>query len=458
MSKKLTLVIIIILIASEVVFAQEATIIGQTKITKWQYGKKAAISITYDDNTINQFRVALPLMKKFGFPATFYVITGIVPGSKFQPKFIGPPIEKVISESAEAPTNKKNFFLRASALRFLGFEDTYRYFMQVGGQYEQGNIQKAYHLIDEVYKKVRDGELKPIDPSVEVRNGILKYGQSTYSQFNAGNVKEATWPQLKKYQSQGYEIGSHTIDHPYMSILDSANIMYELKKSKQEIQEHLGPQAAFSAELPFGITNKRAIRYGLKVYEVLRNQIPEPYITEINRGDPRDPTNVDNDYVQWQRGPVSDTPMQKMKSWVNTVLKKNNIWLVLVIHGVEGIGWEPLTKKELHEYFSFIKNKEKDIWVATFKDVAKYIRERKNAVAYVKNENDAIKVYLYQSLNDSLYNLPLTLKTYVPENWRLVSVKQGSSKHTVQVREDKHGYYVLYKVNPNGKPIKLAKL
>jgi len=29
---------------------------GQTEITKWQDGKAGAVSITYDDGSINQFR------------------------------------------------------------------------------------------------------------------------------------------------------------------------------------------------------------------------------------------------------------------------------------------------------------------------------------------------------------------------------------------------------------------
>ena len=33
-----------------------------TQITKWQYGKTGAVSLTYDDGSINQFRIAVPIM------------------------------------------------------------------------------------------------------------------------------------------------------------------------------------------------------------------------------------------------------------------------------------------------------------------------------------------------------------------------------------------------------------
>jgi hypothetical protein len=63
--------------------------VGQTEITEWQYGKNGAVSLTYDDGSINQFRVAVPIMDSFGFPATFFIITGQIPGSQYHGTFIG---------------------------------------------------------------------------------------------------------------------------------------------------------------------------------------------------------------------------------------------------------------------------------------------------------------------------------------------------------------------------------
>src|SRR6476620_10951961 len=92
--------------------------VGQTQITKWQYGKSAAVSLTYDDGSINQFRVAVPIMDTFGFPATFFIITGNIPGSQYHGTFIGRPAKTIIEETAKIPTDKDNFFERASAIGF----------------------------------------------------------------------------------------------------------------------------------------------------------------------------------------------------------------------------------------------------------------------------------------------------------------------------------------------------
>jgi hypothetical protein len=52
--------------------------VRKTEITKWQYGKNGAVSLTYDDGSVNQFRIAVPIMDSFGFPATFDILTGTI--------------------------------------------------------------------------------------------------------------------------------------------------------------------------------------------------------------------------------------------------------------------------------------------------------------------------------------------------------------------------------------------
>src|SRR5918999_528427 len=84
-----------------------------TEITKWQDNKLAAVSITFDDSTINQFRIAVPMLNERKLPATFFVITGEIPGSKNHPTFVGRPIMESIRESATVPTNRQNALERS---------------------------------------------------------------------------------------------------------------------------------------------------------------------------------------------------------------------------------------------------------------------------------------------------------------------------------------------------------
>jgi peptidoglycan/xylan/chitin deacetylase (PgdA/CDA1 family) len=419
---------------------QKEELTGQTEITKWQYGKNAAVSLTYDDGSINQFTQALPIMNRLQLPATFFIITGQIPGSQYQGKFIGRPVKEIIAETAKTPTNKDNFFERASAAGFLGYKGTVEYHTQAGALIDAGKEEEAYKVMDELYRKVRNGEFKP---GVKSKNEVAE-------------AEGLTWEKIREYAAQGHEFASHTVTHPRLAALDEANMLYELEKSKEDILKQLGPEHTFSAEGPYGTENERVMEYALKIYPATRNRMPEPYLEEINRGSKMQPGSSDKEYVQWQRGALTSTPLPLMKSWVDTVAAHQNQWLVLVFHGVDGVGWEALPSTLLDEYFQYIKEREEKLWIATFGDVTKYIRERMNGKVDVSENADKITVNLSHSLDKDMYDLPLTLKTYVPSAWNTVTVSQGTKEQLVRPESDAQGTFVMYQAIPNAQPVELS--
>ena len=416
------------------------TSIGQTEITKWQYGKKGAVSITYDDGSINQFRVALPIMNRLEIPGTFYINTGTLPGSRYVGKFIGRPVSKIIEESKTIPTNKDNVYERASAARYLGFRGTDDYFTRAGSQINSGKYEEAYKILDELYKKVVDGEFQPVSSANRV--------------VDNGNV--LTWDMVKKYVANGHEFASHMVTHPYVAALDDANLKYEVVKSQEEILKQIGIRHTFSSELPYGTQNERAIHYALTVYEVLRNRIAQDYVLELHRPSRQSPVNSDYEYVFWERGLYTRTTLAEMNEWVDITASQDNIWLVTVIHGIDGIGYEPLTGQTVDDHFSYIKSKENDLWVATFADAARYIKQRMNAKVNSSQKGEKINVTVTHPLNKKLYDLPLTLKTYVNPEWNEAQVKQGKSVTKVTVQREGSSAFVLYQAMPGKGVIEIS--
>jgi peptidoglycan/xylan/chitin deacetylase (PgdA/CDA1 family) len=419
--------------------APPAEIVGQTEITKWQFGKKAAVSITYDDGSSNQFKYALPVMERLNLPATFFVITGPIIGSYHPGKFIGRSVKDIIAESRTFSTNATNFFERASAAKFLGYKGTFAFYDKAASLYDQEKMIQAYAVMDSLYQKVRSGTMEP--------------GQDVSMEF--ADEKGLSWAQIKEMAAKGYEFASHTVTHAHLAILDSANMLYELQKSKDDVLKNLGVKYTFSAEVPFGIEDKRVMRIAVPVYDALRNWMPDEYMQEINRGYKDQPGISTKEYVQWQRGPLSKTPYGLMKSWVDTSVAHDNIWLVLVFHGVEGLGWEPISTKVLDDYFQYIKRHD-EIWVATFGDAARYMRERMAAKVKSDFSKNEIVVNLNHSLDKQQYDLPLTLKTYVPSPWKKVVVNQSNKQQRVQPQHDKAGMYILYQASPNAGAVTLS--
>jgi len=414
--------------------------IARTEITTWQYGKRGAVSLTYDDGTINQFRVAVPIMDSFGFPATFFIITGNIPGSQYHGTFIGRPAKTIIAETAKIPTNKDNFFERASAIGYLGYQGTLDYHTRAGELYdERKNLEQAYRLLDEAYAKLRQGRFSPSEP---------------HEGSSEPNV--ITWDELLTL-SHRYEFASHTVTHPRLAVLDDANLTYELEKSREDILNHLGFKHTFSVECPYGTENARSVRAALLRYQLARNHMPDENVEDLDRGSDMDPATSDKEYVRWQRGALTETPMALMKSWVDKTAKQDNVWLVLVFHGVDGIGWKPKTAAELKDYFGYINSKTGSLWVATFQDVGKYIRERRQATVSSFQDGNTISIVLRSDLSDLSYDLPLTLKTSVPNTWRQVEVQQGDRTTHIAVVETKDDHYALYQAVPNAEVVTLSE-
>ena len=411
---------------------------GMTEVTKWRDNKAAAVSITYDDASINQFRQALPIMDTLGFKGTFFINTADIPGSKFPPKFIGRPLGEIIAETAKVPTNADNLFERASALRFLDIESAVEQHNQSGSLFEQVKINEAYQVVDKAFTIARKQ-----NATTEKRPVLL-------------DPPFITWPEIKTFASNGHEFGSHTISHPRLAVLDEQNILYEMEKCKEEILNQLGPKHTFSAECPFGTENERVMEYAYKIHPALRNRMPEPFLVELNRGNSHTPGEYEREYIQWQRGPLQKTTVPLMKSWIDTLLVHDNVWLVLTFHGVDGVGWEAKPHQELKEFFSYIKQSEENIWVATFGEAIMYMRERMSASTNVETRGDKVQVSLAHTLDPEQYDVALTLKTYVDPSWEKVHVKQGELSEDVTVLNDSRGAYVLYDAIPNGPAIELS--
>jgi len=193
--------------------------------------------------------------------------------------------------------------------------------------------------------------------------------------------------------------------------------------------------------------------YAYKVHEALSNRMPAPFLEDISRWNDMTPAMSDKPYVQWQRGPLARTSVPLMKSWVDTLIVHDNVWLVLTFHGVDGVGWEAKPHEELKEYFSYMKQHDDKLWIAPFRDVTKYMRERMAAKVSSKREADNIIVNIDHSLDKSIYNYPLTVKTYVPEEWNNVSILAGDKTSTANVQHDDKGSYVVYEVVPGREAI-----
>ena len=96
------------------------------------------------------------------------------------------------------------------------------------------------------------------------------------------------------------------------------------------------------------------------------------------------------------------------------------------------------------------------LWIATFGDVTKYMREKESAQLKTSINYGKIKVRLMDTINSQLYNVPLTLKTYVPAQWSVVYILKAKHFQRAKILHDSKGAYVTYLAKVNSGAITLA--
>ncbi|MHC1780957.1 MAG: polysaccharide deacetylase family protein [Bacteroidales bacterium] len=431
---------------------------AQSEVLRWMDGKSGAVSVTFDGGTVNQFKVAMPILNEHNFKGTFYIVTGDVNDAEYRGEFIGRPLNEIVEETKEQKTNASNLFERSAALRYLESSQARLYHTRAGDLFELGRVDEACREIDIAYSKFIKGELKKDTPG---------------NVYNNPDV-DISWKELKEVAIQGHEIGNHSVTHPQLGIYDTPNMKYEIEKAKEEIETNLGAKNTFSGEIPHGIENPRVMDFAGRFIPVLRNRLALPYLDEINRWSRVTPYESGKHYIQWQRGPKSNTSLKQMKSWADTCLKYNNVWLVLTFHGIDQIGYEPVKSQDFRLFTEYLKENEDKLWIAPFRDVVKYMKERmaSSVTQMVETGNvvgerteisnreevaERIVVGIRHNLDQELYNVPLTLKTYLPAGWSDATVVQEGNKLSHKTGVDKEGKFVIYSALPNRTPVLITR-
>ena len=430
---------------SGLAFAQQPA----TEITRWQDGKDAALALTYDDSTINQFRIALPLMNERGLVGTFFVITSQIQGSRHMPTFVGRPIMEILYESATVPTSEANVYERTSMLRYLGE-------IRRVEEVRAARVQPTnFASVDTVLATLRGtGKTYAVGavPHVPVRS-------EEAGRPRADRAEGLTWDELRAAAAQGHELANHLVSHARLTSLDEANLYYEVDKAQEDLRAQVGERHTFSIEAPYGIRDERVRQILTRHYPLTRNWVSDldaEFMEGIMRGNRKDPGTVTRPYTLWERGPVSATTMEEMTGWIDTSLK-HGTWLVLVIHGVEGIGYEPIPKDRLAACFDYVKARTDRLWVATFQDGSRYMRERMKASVVTREAGSAIEVTVAHPLDPEVYDLPLTARTTVPSSWTSADVRQGNARTVVPVRREAARAFVQYRVVPNASVVRIEE-
>jgi peptidoglycan/xylan/chitin deacetylase (PgdA/CDA1 family) len=166
-----------------------------------------AACITFDDGYADNEQNALPILKRFGLPATFFVSTGLSEGGiMFN--------DGVIEAVRRAPAGTHD-------LSALGL-----------GSHCLGDSASRRAAVDALIGLLRYRPPDELGPLVEQLAAAMR---STLPQ----NLMMSP-AQIRRLHEDGMEIGGHTISHPILTVLDEAQARAEIVGGKHRLEEITG--------------------------------------------------------------------------------------------------------------------------------------------------------------------------------------------------------------------------
>ena len=128
---------------------------------------------------------------------------------------------------------------------------------------------------------------------------------------------------VKAFQTQGSEIGAHTVTHPDLTTLSPSQLTAELTQSKATLQNKFGPTVAQNFASPYGAYNQTTLNAISQYYRSQRS-------TDTGYNS-KDNFNIYNIVVQ---NILATTTPAEVASWVARA-KAEHTWLVIVYHQVD---------------------------------------------------------------------------------------------------------------------------
>ena len=184
--------------------------------------------MTFDDGLFNNYELALPILKKYNVPATFFITTIHEKYPFIWPDYIDlvsfyTAKTEVIFEGNLHKKNRKNEFV------FNGIS------------LKNSCKSLEFHQIETVFS------LFTAEWQTIIKNNLAEY----WKLMNAAQIKEISDNHL-------FSIGSHAMTHANLIEMDNADAKEELVKSKRILEDITGKEITAFA-FPFGTYNQNLV-------------------------------------------------------------------------------------------------------------------------------------------------------------------------------------------------------
>ena len=188
--------------------------VSAADVTAWYRGEQDLpnnpVLVTFDDGYRNNLTLAAPVLRAHDIPCVFHVSTGYIgtPRILWTTEMICTVLRWPYTfiptpDGAKTPTPTHDSERRATALRIK--EDCKRI---------------SWDALQKYLEQIRNVGIE-LDESEEL-------------------CRFMTWDEVRELRRQGFEIGSHTVEHPILSQVTPERLRFELRESKRRVEQETG--------------------------------------------------------------------------------------------------------------------------------------------------------------------------------------------------------------------------
>lgn len=295
------------------------------------------------------------------------------------------------------------------------------------------------------------------DAAVFYNEMFKKYGLCGTSMGVVNNIKNSDPAKWQAIFDEGYiDLGDHSTTHAVRyqeGNPDAQTLKMDITDAYDTLCEWFPNQKPIAFASPWGQYSTAAAAEMAKRHYA-------------NRGTGGGNAPVSPTDEQWFKLPSevakNDLPTETLNKWIDTVIKDEK-WLIELWHGIEPEGntvfTYNMTEKTYDEHLAYAASKKEQVWYGTFNEVTQYIRERQNATAKILWANPSnMAVTLTDTLDDDLFDFPLTLKVNVPLQWHGAVVTQNGKSERVTATLEGSRRYVFVNVVPDRGAAVLTKI
>jgi len=289
-----------------------------------------------------------------------------------------------------------------------------------------------------------DGTAKQFSVAIPMFN---EYGFKL-TMFTVINWSTGNWTSLQSAANQGHEIASHTLTHPHLGALTKDQQTTEVKNSRDQINSKIIGQKCLTIAYPYCETGDLSVT---KQYYIA-GRICSGY---IERKSPTDFFNISS-IVCGTQGNVKT--IQDFNSKANSASNSKG-WVVYLLHGIDNDGgYSPVTTEVLRGSLAYLDSNKTKFWVSSFGNVACYIKERNSiSVKELSNSEGIITFSVTDTLDNEIYNYPITLRRILPDGWLSPEISQNGKAIESQIVEANSKKYIMFNVVPDEGDITFSK-